>query len=369
MTRLIVVVSGDPSGDLHASHFIIALKQQAPDIRVAAVGGSLSRAAADEFIEDLAARGVTGFIKPIRQLGFLRHLLKDLRDLFVTRRPAALVCVDFYGFNRRVLGAAKGAGIPAFYYVSPQVWASRPGRIKVLKTLVRKMLVIFPFEERLYADAGVPVEFVGHPLLDYVPAPLPTRSTPPNAVVGLLPGSRASELARHLPVFYDAFARLRSTRPTLTGVLFAAPSQPDSAYGPLPDGVTLVRETDYARRRALDVAICSSGTATLENALLGVPMVVVYKMGWVEYRIARAVVRVPYIGMPNLLAGKLVVPELIQGAATSERIVAEVAALLDDSYGAGSVRAELLAIRQSLAAEGAGSAAQRAARAVSDAIG
>jgi lipid-A-disaccharide synthase len=312
---------------------------------------------------------VTGFIKPLLQIGRLRDLLVRLQAFFVARRPDAVVCVDYYGFNRRVLEAAKHTGVPAFYYVSPQVWASRPGRIEVLKGLVRKMLVIFPFEERLYADAGVPVEFVGHPLLDLVPAPAPMRSTPSNPVVGLLPGSRSSELSRHLPVFYAAFARLRSARPTLTGVLFAAPSQPDAAYGQVPDGITLVRETDYARRRALDVAICSSGTATLENALLGVPMVVVYKMSWLEYRIARAVVRVPYIAMPNLLAGKLVVPELIQSAATSDRIATEAAALLDDPYRAGSVRAELLAIRTALAAAGTGSAAQRAARVVSEAIG
>lgn len=357
--HLILIVAGDPSGDLHASNLIKALKHRDPSLRVAAVGGPLCRAAADEFIEDLASRGVTGFWEPALKIGFLLKLASRLKKFLTERRPTALICVDYYGFNRRVLPYAKGAGIPAFYFVSPQVWASRPGRIKVLKRLVRKMLVIFPFEEKLYRDAGVPADFVGHPLLDLIPEPR-ARSAAAKTV-GLLPGSRSSEIKRHLPIFFEAFRLIRRERPGLQGLLFASANQEDSTYGALPDGIKLVREQDYAKRGMLDLAICSSGTATLENALLGVPMVVVYKLSWPTYAIARALVNVKHIAMANILAGKTVVPELIQYDATAERVAAEAAAILDNPSHAASVRAELLKVRLMLGKPGA---ADRAAAAV-----
>ncbi|MDO8756950.1 MAG: lipid-A-disaccharide synthase [Elusimicrobiota bacterium] len=363
MSRQILIVAGDPSGDLHASNLIKALKRRDPSVRVAAVGGPLCRAVADEFLEDLASRGVTGFLEPALKIPFLFKLAARLRDFIASRRPAALICVDYYGFNRRILPYAKKTGIPAFYFISPQVWASRPGRVKVLKRLVDKMLVIFPFEEKLYRDAGVPADFVGHPLLDLIPEPKP-RGEETN-LIGLLPGSRSSELRRHLPIFLEAFRLLRLKNRYLEARLFAAASQPDSAYGRLPDGVHLVREQDYRERAALDLAICSSGTATLENALLGVPMVVVYKLSWPTYAIARALVKVKHIAMANLLAGKTVVPELIQRDATAQRIFLEASALLDDPQKAAATRVELLKVRHSLGEPGA---ADRAAAAVREAV-
>jgi lipid-A-disaccharide synthase len=342
--KLYLIVAGDPSGDLHASNLISALKRREPSARVAAVGGPLCRAVADEFLEDLASRGLTGFWEPLLKIPFMLELRSRLAAFLRERRPAALICVDYYGFNRRVLPLAKAAGVPAFYFISPQVWASRPGRIKVLKRFIKRMLVIFPFEEKLYRDAGVDADFVGHPLLDLIPEPK-ARDGVAAAVVGLLPGSRSSEIKRHLPMFFEAFRTLRAKRPALKGLLFASANQQDSAYGALPEGVELVREQDYAKRGVLDLAICSSGTATLENALLGVPMVVVYKLSWPTYAIARA----------------LVVPELIQHDATAPRIAAEAAAVLDDPARAASVRAELLMVRRSLGSPGA---AGRAAEAI-----
>jgi lipid-A-disaccharide synthase len=364
-TPLLLVIAGDPSGDLHASNLIKALKRLDAGTRVAAVGGPLCRAVADEFLEDLASRGVTGFLEPALKIPFLLGLRSRLRAFLRERRPDALICVDYYGFNRRVLPLAKEAGVPALYFVSPQVWASRPARVQVLKKLVRRMLVIFPFEEKLYREAGVPVEFVGHPLLDLIPEPRAKSDAGAEKIVGLLPGSRSSELKRHIPVFYEAFRLLRKTHPNLRGLLFASANQDDAAYGRLPEGVLLVREQDYARRAELDLALCSSGTATLENALLGVPMVVIYKLSWPTYAIARALVKVKHIAMANLLAGKGLVPELIQRDATPARAAAEAARFLDDAAYAASVRAQLLAVRRSLGAPGA---AERAAAAVRAAI-
>ena len=361
MSPLFLVVAGDPSGDLHASNLIKALKRRDPSARVAAVGGPLCRAAADEFLEDLASRGVTGFWEPALKIPFLLRLRSRLKEFLGARRPAALICVDYYGFNRRVLPLARDAGVPAYYFVSPQVWASRPGRVQVLKRFVRKMLVIFPFEEKIYRDAGVPVEFVGHPLLDLIPEPKERTANHSPKTVGLLPGSRNSELKRHIPIFYEAFRLLRAKYPGLVGLLFASANQNDAAYGKLPTGVELVREQDYSRRATLDLALCSSGTATLENALLGVPMVVIYKLSWPTYAIARALVNVRHIAMANLLAGQGVVPELIQRDATPERAAAEAGRFLDDAAYAADVRAKLLAVRHSLGEPGA---ADRAAAAI-----
>lgn len=350
---LLLVVAGDPSGDLHAAGLVRELKRRDPATRVAGVGGPLLRAECDEFLEDLASRGVTGFWEPALKIGFLLKLALRLKAFLTERRPDALVCVDYYGFNRRLLPLARAAGVPAFYFISPQVWASRPGRVRVLARFVRRMIVIFPFEEKLYRDAGVPVEFVGHPLLDLLPETRGRVFVSDAPRIGLLPGSRNSELRRHLRLFYDAFAVMRKERPGARGFIFASANQSDDAYGRLPEGVDLVRETDYAVRRTLDLAVCSSGTATLENAVLGVPMVVVYKLSWPTYAIARAIVKVKHIAMANLLAGRTVVPELIQREATVGRIVLEGARFLDDPALAARTRAELATVRRSLGERGA----------------
>ena len=351
--RTILLVAGDPSGDLHGANLIRELKAREPSARIAAVGGPLMKAEAHEFLEDLATRGMTGFLEPLAALPFFTRLGFRLGRFMKERKVSALVCIDYYGFNRRVLSFAAAAKVPAYYYVSPQVWASRPGRIQVLKKLVRKMLVIFPFEEKLYREAGVDCLYVGHPLFDLMP-PAPPRDAPSDKpLIGLLPGSRASEVRRHLPVFLKTFDLLKKRFPGARARLFAAASLPDSAYNG-PGGVPLpvVRERDYALRSSLDFAISSSGTATLENALLGVPMAVVYKLSWPTYAIARTLIKVPYIAMANLLAGKRLAPELIQRDAKPEKIAAAVAPILGDPAAWSAVRRELLEIRSRLGSPG-----------------
>jgi len=354
---IILIVAGDPSGDLHGSRLARAL--QAGGARVAAVGGPLLRREADEFLEDLASHAIAGFWEPIAKVGFLVRLGLRLRRYLSACRPAAVVCIDYYGFNRRVLGLAKAAGVPAYYFISPQVWASRAGRINTLKRLLRRMLVIFPFEETLYREAGVPCTFVGHPLLDLIPAPADRPALKPPFTIGLLPGSRSSEVRRHLPVFLEAFRLLQQALPGSRALLFSCPHLPDSAYAPAAGLAELVREDGYGRRAALDLAIASSGTATLENALLGLPMVVVYKMSWPTYAVARALVRVRHISMANILAGRSLVPEFIQHEATPRRVAEAARALLEDPGRYARLRQDLLALRRVLGEPGA---AQRAAQ-------
>lgn len=352
--KTILIVAGDPSGDLHGSHLILALKRADAGLRVAAIGGPLMRRACDEFIEDLASRGVTGFWEPVTKIGFLVRLGVKIKRFLTERGPAAVICIDYYGFNRRVLSLAKAAGVSAFYYISPQVWASRLGRVRVLKGLVRRMFVIFPFEEKLYRQAGLACTFVGHPLLDLLPAPSgAAKNLEAPLKVGLLPGSRLSEVARHLPVMVEAFKLLRRHFPDSKAWIFASPGLPDSAYQGA-QGIEICRDTDYSRRADLDLCLCSSGTATLENALLGVPMVVIYKLSWPTYAIARAIIKVPYIAMANLLAGRALVPELIQRQATPEKVARAAVSLLEDPRRYRALREDLLALRSTLGTPGAG---------------
>ncbi len=312
--KSILIIAGDPSGDLHGQHLIGALKDADASVRIAAVGGPLMRTAADEFLEDLASRGMTGFWEPAAKIGFLLRLGLKIWNFLIERKPAAVICIDYYGFNRRVLALAQRAGIDAYYYISPQVWASRPSRVQVLKRLVRRMFVIFPFEEALYRSAGVNCLFVGHPLLDLLPTPRkPSQCVASPLKIGLLPGSRPSEVRRHLPIMIKGLSLLRRHFPDLKIAVFGALGLPDSSYAAAlsQPAIELIRESDYSRRAALDLAFCSSGTATLENALLGIPMVVIYKLSWPTYAIARAIIRVKYIAMANLLAGSALVVDYV----------------------------------------------------------
>lgn len=372
--RTLLIVAGDPSGDVYGAELARSLKASETGIRIASVGGRLLRSESDEFLFDLASLGVTGFLEPLRRLPLFLRLAGTLRRFLHQRHPAAVVCIDYYGFNRLVLKAARKAGVRTFYYVGPQVWASRPGRIRKLRRLVDRMLVIFPFEEALYRAAAIPAIFVGHPLLDRLPAPIAPNDIPATSPlkIGLLPGSRLGELRRHLPLMLMALEGLRRDYPLLEACAFAAPHLPDEAYAPaLRAGLELVRETDYFRRSQLDLAFTSSGTATLENALLGIPMVVVYRMGWPSYAIARSLIRVPFIAMVNLLAGKALAPELIQHRATPAALSRCALDLLGNPERLRRLRQELLDLRGKLGRPETlrrgthpGSAAERAAQAI-----
>lgn len=352
----ILFVAGDLSGDEHAAG--VAREAKARGAEIAALGGPALKKVADRWLGDLVSESVMGFWEPIKKipvfLNFLNRVLRPALDRF---KPDVVVPTDFFGFNHYVARAAKGSGHRVCYFVSPQVWASRPGRIQSLKKCVDRMMVIFPFEEKIYRDAGVPVTFVGHPLLDRLPdvaLEVPRKVEP---TVGLLPGSRPGEVRRLLPVFLQAAEQLPSgTR----FVLFAAPTLSNAFYDRLleshrPRGsfVEVVRDENYEWRRGVDVALACSGTATLENALLGLPTVVAYKTSWPTYALAQGLVHVKHIAMPNLLAGKVVMPELIQSRATPHLLAEAIRPLLVQPDHRQAVRKELLALRGLLGGPGA----------------
>lgn len=342
MGKNIFIVSGEASGDMHGAELIKSIKRLDPGISVCGMGGEKMRRAGLEGLDSkqVSVVGITEVI------GKSPHILKafaGLRRLLASRKFDAAVLIDFPDFNLRFAKSLKKAGVPIIYYISPQVWAWRKGRIKTIASLVKKMLVVFPFEEGIYKKAGVDARYVGHPLSDIARCELTrdearrkVRAGGAKTVIALLPGSRTTEIKKTLGAMLGA-ARLINKN-LAKGAVFLIPAA-DGVDGALFDGiikgsgidVRLVRGETYAALRAADAAIVTSGTATLETALIGTPMVIVYKLSGLTYLIGRLLVKVKHIGLPNIVAGRPVVKELIQNEASAENMAAEILNILNDS--------------------------------------
>ncbi len=364
--RKMLIIAGEASGDLHAASLVRQIKLLMPDIEVTALAGRRTYEACDKFIYDLASIGLSGFIEPIVKLPFLFKLFNKIENYLDTQHPDFVVLVDYYGFNSHVLKMAHARKIPVYYYVTPQVWASRQWRAKTLAKYCTKMFTIYPFEPAFHAKYGGRAEFLGNPLLDIVPPPYQGHDEVSVVYwkIGILPGSRNSEISRLVPVFYKTFQIIKETHASAKAFLFAVPEFDDEYYKKLlgPEGaqeVTIVRENDYFKRSQMDFLLTCSGTATLENALLGVPMLVAYKLSAITYRIARMVVKVSYISLVNILANKEVVKEFIQEHATPAAMAWEARKYLDEPEELANMKKELLALRASLGKPGL---AERAAK-------
>jgi len=353
----VLFTAGDVSGDQHAARVAGELKSRG--VSIAALGGPALKSVADLWLGDLVSQGMMGFWEPLRKIPYFLKLLNNVvKPTLFNWKPDVVVPTDFYGFNRHVARVSKQAGRRVYYFVSPQVWASRPGRIQTLQRVVDRMLVIFPFEEKLYREQGVPVDFVGHPLAETVPFVAENRPRNVEPLVGLLPGSRPSEVRRLLPVFLETAERLSQNSSGFRFVLFAAPGLSDAFYQEIlrhrsgrPLRLDLVRDEGYAWRQNLDGALACSGTATLENALLGVPTVVAYRTSWPTYALARLLINVNAIAMPNILTGKSLMPERIQGAATPPSLADALSGFFKDrSYE--TVRKNLMSVRSLLGGPG-----------------
>ena len=365
MPKHVLIVAGDPSGDQHGAALVRALKTRDPNIKVSALGGPHLKETADSCLFPLVALGGFGFWEPLLKLPKLFEARRLIKTLLKQDRPDAVIPIDFYGFNIHIARLAHQAKIPVLYYISPQVWASRPHRVKELGKVVNKMLVIFPFEETLYQKAGVPVRFVGHPLLDQIPAP-----GQPNGVmsIGLFPGSRWSVTERHLPIMIETAKALRQTFPQAEFTLFRPVSLDEARYKPFlasAPWIRLLHDPDYQKRKSLSLAISVSGTAALENTLMGIPMIIMYKLSALTYAIARRLIRVPFVAIPNLLAGKALVPELLQSDATPEKLAAAARTLLENPASVQRMRQDLLSLRAQLGVQGS---TQRAAEEIALAL-
>ena len=405
----VLIVAGEASGDLYGSLVMRAMtgsvhhagagiaapgggEADAPGqrVRFVGVGGPAMRAAGLGPLGDAGMMGVTGFLEVLGSARTIWRAYREGRDLLSSSaRPDLALLIDYPDFNLRLAKKARQAGVPVLYFVSPQVWAWRRGRVRQIAGVVDRMLVILPFEEEIYRRAGVPVEFVGHPLLDLVQkegtrqqALRPLGLDPNSPTVALMPGSRRNELGAHLAIMLGAARRLRGEFRDLQFLVPVAPTldsadverilreeRDGSAAAGMPAaelGCVLVRDGRYAALAACDAAVVASGTATLETALLGVPMVIVYRMNPLTFALARLISDVPHVGMPNLIAGSRIVPELVQGECTPERIAGEIRRILTNPAAAETMRRALSGVRSKLGRPGA---IDRVAAAAWDMIG
>ncbi|AKL97836.1 lipid-A-disaccharide synthase [Endomicrobium proavitum] len=344
----IFISAGDLSGEIHAANLIREIKKIAPSCFIESAGGDNLKSVSDSFIEDIVNINAFGFFV-VNQIFFLKKVLKKIENSFKENKPDKVILVDYYGFNIFVGRLAKKFNIPVYYYVSPQVWASRAGRIKKLKEVVRKMFVIFPFEEKLYKDNGVDAVFVGNPLIDKISAKDNFEiSNPP--VVGLFPGSRKSVVKKHIPILLET-AKILREKLNANFIIFSAGKNFEFSNKVLPDYIQLVSDNNQEKRKSVNIAVCPSGTVSLENALFGIPMVVMYKLAYFNYFIMRLIAKVKYITIVNILANKEIVPEFIQHAARAENIANAVIEQLNPNNYRQKV-SELLSFRQALGAPG-----------------
>lgn len=369
----VMVSCGEASGDLYAGALVSALRARRPEIEVFGLGSERFAAAGAERIEDFHGLSVTGLVEALRILPQSWAMYRRLVEAARARRPDVLVLIDYPDFNFRLMAAARRLGIPIVYYVTPQIWAWRPGRITTMKAAVDLALPIFPFEEALYRREGIPVRFVGHPLIDLA-LPQEPRDTflqglgldLTRPTIALLPGSRRNELHRLVPVLATAVPRIQSHGAPVQFLVARAPKLPDSFFVPFLGSGAAIRVVEGRTDDVLaasDVVVTASGTATVQAALHGKPMVVVYRLALLTYRLGRPLVKVSMYSMVNLVAGARVVPELIQDACTPESVSREVWSLLTDAGRAAAMRESLALVRERLGEPGA---SLRAADAILD---
>lgn len=368
MAKQVLISAGEPSGEMYAAQLAAALRSRT-GAHVFGLGGPRMREAGVELLADSSEVAVVGISEVMRRLPAVWRIYQQLADEAAHRKPDLAILVDFPDFNLRLARRLHAQGVRIVYFISPQVWAWRPGRVHLMKRLVERVLCIFPFEEKFYRDAGVPVDFVGHPLVDSV-RPRAARAElcaqfgfdPADPLIALLPGSRPSELAHNFPTILDACRELLHLRGRNCNLIVGvAPSLSESelARYARPDlWVYLAVGQTYEVVAAADVSIVASGTATVEAALLEAPMVVVYRVSAATAFLARRMVRTPHFAMVNLIAGRRVVPELIQEDFTAEAVAREAHRLLTEKTARAQMKRDLAEVRARL---GPGGAIDRAA--------
>lgn len=368
----ILIVTGEASGDLHGAHLVKALKALAPDLQIVGIGGASMRAAGAEVVKDIPQLDVMGLIGLSAVKAMLQRVSR-IRALIKRERWDLVVLIDNPGLNFHFARVAKASGLKVLYYIAPQVWAWRRGRMRWIQQRVDHVVAILPFEEPLYKNAGVRCTFVGNPLLDEV-APTYDRDalrrqfglTDDGPVIGLFPGSRKAELLEHVPLLLETVKRLVERHPTMQFVLAQASSVQDQFLADLlknsPVPIKVFRNLASEVMAASDLLVVKSGTSTLQAAVVGTPMILFYRApSWITYRLARLLIRVPWIGLANLVAGRGIVPELIHDEATPERLAHEALRLLTDRRAYDEMKAALRFVREALGAPGA---SHRAAEAV-----
>ena len=368
--KKIMIVAGEASGDLHGGNLVQAMLRIDQSLRFYGIGGNKMKATGVELIADSADMAVVGLTEVVSKLGMILKVMAKLKASLKEDKPDLIILIDYPDFNLPLAKAAKKKGVKVFYYISPQVWAWRKGRIGKIKKIVDKMAVILPFEASLYNKAGVDATFVGHPLLDVVKIKYSRKEALRRfglsegvTTVGILPGSRQSEVNRLLPEMLKAAEIIEKKLKPVQFVLPLADTL-DMTYVShiierYPVAVRIIRDEVYDVIGCSDIVMVASGTATLETALMETPMIVIYKVSALSYYVGRMVINIDNIGLVNIIAGKTIVPELIQDEASPEKIAAEVINILTDRARMNDMKAELSKIRDMLGSPGA---AERTAR-------
>ena len=358
-----MIICAEPSGDLNAGALAKAIKEVSPRIKISGVGGILLRQNAQEIYCDIKELAVIGLFDVLKKLPQFFALKKLILEKIATEKPDAIILVDFSGFNLR-LAKAIHKSIPTIYYVSPQVWASRAGRIETIKKYIHKMIVLFRFEREFYKKYGVDVEFTGHPLLDIVVADtnkkeflLKTGLAEGKTTIALLPGSRKTEIENILPVMLLSCLLMKNKIVNAQFVIAKSPQVEWSIYQRIVKGINLdlkiVEGQTYNCVNAADFCLVASGTATLETAILEKPFVIVYKLSLLNYLLYRPQIKLPYIGMVNIVAGKKIIPEFIQFQATPKKISEETIKILADSNRLQEMKKNLAQVKSQLGEKGA----------------
>jgi lipid-A-disaccharide synthase len=357
--------AGEASGDQHAANMFLELRKYRPDIQGIGMGGAKMAQAGIDVRYDSSNIAVIGLVEVIKHYGEIRRALKLMQKLISDEQPDLLVCVDYKEFNFKLARYAKQCGIKVLFYVSPQIWAWRPGRVKKYGEVIDMMAVIFPFETAYYEAESVPVRYVGHPSVDKVHAQYSKEEDlvrfgldQKKTIIGLLPGSRANEIKRMLPVMLKAAEEIQNDMPEVQFLLPQADSISDALLeeylSQSPVKIITVKNQPYDVIQCCDAVMTTSGTATLEIALLTVPMVIAYKLSPLTFILGRWLVNTRFIGLPNIIAGKGIVKEFIQHEATSENLAAEVNRILTDKVYADAMRDDLSQVKAQLG-EGGGS--------------
>jgi lipid-A-disaccharide synthase len=358
----IMMIAGEASGDLHGAGVVRELKKRDPSIDIFGIGGDRMSAAGMNLVYHVREVSVMGFAEVVRHLPVIRSVERTLEALLIGRRPDVLVLIDYPGFNLRFAAKARKRGIKTVYYISPQVWAWNPGRVKKMKGVIDAMFVVFPFEVAIYKKSGIDVEFVGHPLLEVLGEAQSRKEflvryelDPSRPIVGLFPGSRRQEVERIFPSMLGAAEMLMRERNVQVVVGAASILAHEFVKSFVREGlnVRIVQNATYDVMANSDVALVTSGTATLETACFQTPMVVVYKTSWLSYIVGRLLIRIKNIGLVNIVAGKTIVPELVQHEVEAARLARAASNFLDDQELRSKTSQELALVRARLGKPGA----------------
>ncbi len=363
-TRRIMIVAGEASGDIYGADLALEALKLEPELHFFGIGGARMREAGVETLVDSAEMAVVGLVEVLKHFDVISSAFLKLKKILLNNPPELLILIDYPGFNLRLAKVARKAGVKVLYYISPQIWAWRQGRVRKIARLVDHMAVILPFELPFYEKAGIPVTYVGHPMTDMVNVTMgrdeaATSFTldPTKKIVGLFPGSRKNEIERLLPVIIGSALKLKERFPEIQFILPLASTLKSEDIVPQLTAaglnVAITRERIHDMIRACDAVISVSGTVTLEIALVGTPMVIIYKLSPLTYQLAKRLIKVDNIGLCNIVVGETVVKELVQDQANPEEISAEIGRILSDATYKTEIVDKLGAVRKKLEHGGA----------------